>query len=257
MKPFYSVNFNARMCHMKITINDIPLFNMEVDGQCSTRYPFNHLLLESGQATIRYEARPLKGEVQLHKDAYLSCEVELFDLESANYEPVSRMASYETPEQDKAIMPYFVHEDIFQANVPYTLGGWKQAVKLDRFKDQLRPMVFRKYNSIISMMRNRSFSQYENAFSERESIMGTCLYMTEGDKQDRMTEVREAILNCSEIVPLSSTDDLELAADGRLVRLVKLDGESALRVKNDLEGEVTALELWLQMKPGSTELTII
>lgn len=257
MKPFYSVNFNARMCHMKITINEIPLFSMEVDGQCSTRYPFNHLLLESGRATIKYEARPLKGEVQLRKDAYLSCEVELFDLESANYQPISSMASYETPKIDDTIIPYFMYKDIFQVNLPYTLGGWKQSVKLDRFDDHLRPMVFMKYNSIIAMMRNHSFSQYENAFRERESIMGTCLYMSESDKQDRIKEVREAILNCSEIVPLSGTDKLELAADGRLVRLVKQDGESALRVRNDIEGEVTAFELWLHMKPGSTELTII
>lgn len=256
MKPFYSVNFNARMCHMKITINEIPLFNMEVDGQCSTRYPFNHLLLESGWTTIRYEARPLKGEVQLHKNAYLSCEVELYDLDSG-YEPISTLASYETPQQEDAIIPYYRHEDAIQVNVPYSLIGWKQSIKLDRFKDQLRPMVFMKYNSIIGMMRSHNFSQYVNAFRERENIMGTCYYMSEDEKQDRMTEVREAVMNCSEIVPLLGSDELELAAGGRLVRLLKKDGESALRVKNDMEKEMTTFELWLHVKPGSKELTII
>lgn len=257
MKPFYSVNFNARMCHMKITINGIPLFNMEVDGQCSTTYPFNHLLLESGMATVRYEARPLKGELQLHEKAYLSCVVELYDMDSKKYEPILTMASYETPSQEGAIIPYYIYENAIQVDVPYSLTGWKQSIKLDRFKDRLRPMVFMKYNSIIALMQNHDFAQYENAFRERESIMSTCLYMSEGDKQDRMTEVREAVMSCSEIVPLSGTDELELAADGRLVRLLKEDGESALRVRNDIEGEVTALELWLHVKLGSKELTII
>lgn len=257
MKPFYSVNFNARMCHMKISVNDIPLFNMDVDGQCSTRYPFNNILLESGLANIKYETRPLKGEMQLHKNAYLSCEVELYDMDATNYEPISTMASYETPKQEGAVIPYFVHEDAFQVKVPYSLVGWKQSIKLDRFKDQLRPMVFMKYNSIISLMRNHSFSQYENAFRERENIMGTCYYMSEYEKQDRMDDVKNLIMNCSEIVPLSSSDNLELAADGRLVRLVKLDGESALRIRSAETGEETMLELWLHAKPGSTELTII
>lgn len=244
------------MCNMRISVNGIPLICINVDGQCSTRYPFNNLLLESGRASIKYEALPLKGEVQLHKEAYLNCEVELYDLDSG-YEPVSTMASYETPQHDNAVIPYLVHEDFIQVEIPYTLVGWKQSMKLDRLKDQLRPMVFMKYNSIIAMMRNHRFSEYENAFRERENIMGTCFYLSEDEKQGRMKDVEQDIMNCTEIVPLSSSDTLELAADGRLARLIKTDGESALRVKNDETGEEILFELWLQMKPGSTELTII
>lgn len=257
MKPFYSVNFNARTCHMKISINGIPLFNMDVEGQCSTVYPFNNLLLESGKVVVTYEARPLKGEVQLHKNAYLSCVVELYDMDSTNYEPISTMASYETPPQEDAVMPYLLHEDSFQVNVPYSLTGWKQSIKLDQFDDQLRPMVFMKYNSIIGMMRNRNFTQYEAAFREREDIMATCFYMSEAEKQGRMEDVKDLITYCGEIVPLSSTDRIELAAGGRLVRLVKTDGESALRLRNEESGEETMIELWLHMKSGSRELTII
>lgn len=257
MKAFYSVKFNVRMCNMKISVNGIPVISMDMNGQCSTRYPFNNLLLESGKASIKYEALPLKGEAQLHKEAYLSCMVELYDFESTNYEPVSTMASYESPQHDDTIIPYLVHEDFIQVEVPYSLVGWKQSVKLDRFKDQLRPMVFMKYNSIIAMMRNRSFAQYEDAFRERENIMGECFYLSEAEKQGRMKQVEDAIMNCGEIVPLSSTDTIELAADGRLVRLTKSDGGSALRLRNEETGEETMIELWLHMKPGSRELTII
>lgn len=257
MKSFYSVKFNARMCNMKISINEIPLITLEVSGQCSSGYPFNNLLLESGWATIRYEARPLKGELQLRKEAYLCCKVELYDMGSSNYQPVSTMALYETPSQNDVIIPYRVHEDAFQVDVPYHLIGWKQSIKLDRFKEKLRVMVLRKYNYIISLMRNHNFSQYENAFREREDIIGQCFYLSEEEKRDRMKEVEDAIINCSEIVPLSSTDRLELAADNRLVRLVKKDGESALRIRNDETGEETIIELWLQMKHGNTDLTII
>ena len=245
------------MCSMKISVNGVPLLKMEVGGQCSTSYPFNNLVLETGLASIRYEVHPLKGEVQLRKEAYLNCMVELYDLESANYQPVSTMASYETPPQDDTIIPFFLHEDCFQVNVPYTLIGWKNSIKLNRFEDQLRPMVFMKYNSLIGMMRNHSFSMYENAFKEREDIMGVCYYMSEDEKRERMDAVEEAIIHCSEIVPLLSTDIVELAADGRLARLVKTDGESALRLRNEENGEETYIELWLHAKPGSRELTII
>lgn len=257
MKPFYSVKFNARRCNMKITINGIPLICMELDGQCSTNYPFNNLLLESGWATIKYEVLPLKGYVQLHKDAYLNCKVELYDMDSTYYQPISTMAHYETPSQEESIMPYIVHEDSFRVDVPYELTGWKQSVRLYRFKDQLRPMVIRKYHSIIAMMRNFSFSQYEDAFREREDIISVCFFLSEEEKKNRMKEVEEAIMNCSEIAPLLSTDRLEFAADGRLVRLIKGDGESALRLRNAEAGEETMIELWLHMKQGSTTLTII
>lgn len=242
---------------MKVYVNGVPLLGMEMDGQCSSRYPFNHLLLGSGAATVRYEAWPLKGEAQFHEDAYLKCEVELYDMNTTDYQPLSVMASYETPQQGDVVPPCFIHEDTFQVNVPYALSGWKSSVKLDRFEDQLRPMVFRKYNSIIAMMRNRAFQQYETAFREREAIMGACYYMTDDEKRERMKSLEDTIMHCTEIVPLSSRDVLELAAGGRLVRLVKDDGESALRVRNDLEEEETMIELWLHMKPGSTDLTII
>lgn len=255
MKPFYSLNFNARQCNMKVSVNGIPLLTMDVEGQCSSSYPFNNLILESGWATIQYEARPLAGEMQLRKEAYLNCLVELFDMESP-FDPVATLASYETPPQNEAILPYLIHEEAFQVNVPYSLKGWKQSTKLDHLDDKLRPMVFMKYNSIIGMMRNRNFTAYENAFREREDIVATCFYLSEAEKLGRMKEIENDITS-SEIIPLSSTDRVELAADGHLVRLVKTDGESALRIKNEEAGEETMIELWLHMKPGSTELTII
>ena len=255
MKPFYSLNFNARQCNMKVSVNGIPLLTMDVEGQCSSSYPFNNLILESGWATIQYEARPLASEMQLRKEAYLNCLVELFDMESP-FDPVATLASYETPAQNEAILPYLIHEEAFQVNVPYSLKGWKQSTKLDHLDDKLRPMVFMKYNSIIGMMRNRNFTAYENAFREREDIVATCFYLSEAEKQGRMKEIENDITS-SEIIPLSSTDRVELAADGHLVRLVKTDGESALRIKNEEAGEETMIELWLHMKPGSTELTII
>lgn len=240
---------------MKVSVNGIPLLTMDVEGQCSSSYPFNNLILESGWATIQYEARPLASEMQLRKEAYLNCLVELFDMESP-FDPVATLASYETPAQNEAILPYLIHEEAFQVNVPYSLKGWKQSTKLDHLDDKLRPMVFMKYNSIIGMMRNRNFTAYENAFREREDIVATCFYLSEAEKQGRMKEIENDITS-SEIIPLSSTDRVELAADGHLVRLVKTDGESALRIKNEEAGEETMIELWLHMKPGSTELTII
>ena len=257
MKPFYSVKFNARMCNMKISINGIPLIGMEVEGQCSTNYPFNHLLLESGLATLKCEARPLKGTAQLHKEAFLSCKVEMFDMDFHRYQPILTMAQYETPLQDETTLPYIVHEDVFQVSVPYSMIGWKQSIKLDRLQNRLRTLVFNKYNSIIAMMQNHSFAQYESAFRERESIIGACYYMSENEKQDRMKDVENDIVNCTRIAPLSYRDVLEFAADGRLVRLIKKDGESSLRLMNDEAEEETIIELWLQMKPGSYELTII
>ena len=257
MRPFYSVYFNARMCHMKVSVNGIPLLGMEVDGQCASRYPFNNLILESGMATIRYEVRPLEGEVQLREDAYLNCKVELFDMDSTNYEPLSTMASHEFQNETKTIIPYMVHEVPFQVKVPYNLTGWKRSVKLEQFRNQLRPLILRKYNSLISMMHNQDFSQYENAFKEREDIIGVCFYLSEDEKRDRMKSIVETIKNCSEIVPLSIMDRFEFAADGRLVRLIKKDGESALRVRNNEAKEVTMIDLWLHMKPGSKVLSII
>lgn len=255
MRPFYSVYFNARMCHMKITVNDVPLLSMELEGQCSSRYPCNHLLLESGWATIKYEARPLKGELQLREDAYLNCKVELFDMDSP-YEPLSTMAAFET--QEEKVIPYVLHEDTFQVDVPYQLVGWTQSMKLNRFKkQQLMPPVQKKYNALITMMSNHDFSQFEDAFKEREDIMGVCYYLPEEEKQDRARSLQEVIMNCSEIVPLAATDRLEFAADNRLVRLIKLDGESALRVRNHETQEETTIDMWLHVKPGNHHLTII
>ena len=242
---------------MRISVNGIPLLNMEVTGQCSSTWPFNHLILASGMVSVKYEALPLRGKIQLQPDAYLRCVVELYDKDSNNYQPVSTMASYETPPRNETILPYLVHEEFFHASVPYSMIGWKQSIRLDHFQNRLRPQVLSKYNSIIDMMRNHRFSQYEDAFRERENIIGVCFYMPEDEKRERMEAVKEAIMNSTAISPLTERDFLEFAADGRLVRLIKADGESSLRVRNDVEEEETILDLWLHMKPGRNELTII
>lgn len=257
MKPFYSINFNARMCRMIISVNEVPLINMEVDGQCSTRYPFNNLILESGEVPIKYEVRPLGRELQLHKEAYLSCEVELFDLEST-LEPVSVMARYETlDDPNNNMLPFLIHEDVFHAEVPYSLTGWRNSMKLDQLEDGFRTKVVEKYESLISLMRNHDFSQYAKEFEERENIMGVSFYLSEEEKQERMEDVANAVVNCSRIVPISNRDYLEFAADGRLVRLVREDGDSSLRLLNEEAGEEIIIELWLHIKQGSNELTII
>ncbi len=242
---------------MRISINDIPLVVLPVKGQCSSRFPFNNLILESGWATVRYEMLPLKGETQLNKEAYLNCWIELYDIESTNRQPLVTTALYETPPHEKTIIPYMVHEDTFRVNVPYKINGWKPSVTLDHFKRQLTTMVVRKYNDIMETMRNKDFAQYRNDFREREDIIAECFYLSETEKQGRMKDVCEAISNSTKIVPLTSEERLELGANGRLVRLIKNDGESALRIRNDNTKEETILDMWLHMKPESIQLTII
>lgn len=257
MRAFYSVNFNARQCRMRISVNGIPLLGLDVEGQCSSRYPFNDLLLESGMATIKYEMLPLPGEVQLQKRAYLSCVVELFDKESHSPRPIATMAAYETPRDQETILPLMVHETAFQVSVPYAVPGWKQSKKLDMPKDELRTLVLNKYNFLIAMLRNRSFAPFEQAFKEREDRMGVCFYLSEEEKRARMEDVRNDVQNSTSIPAITPLDILEFAADKRLVRLVKADGESSLRLLNEEAGEETYLELWLHMKQGSNDLTII
>ena len=256
MKPFYTLNFNARVCKMSVSVGGVPLIRLEVKGQCSSRIPFNNLLLESGYATIRYEALPLKGDLHLRKEAYLDCEVELYDLDTGN-EPVSKMAHYESSPHDDKLLPLIVNEKVFPVTVPYTIVGWQKSVNLDRYENYIRTMVFNKYNSIIAMMKSRDFVQYESAFRDRVEILGTCFYMTK-DKVDECNKAtEELIINSSRIVPLSELDIIEYAAEKRLVRLIKTDGNSSLRVVNDEEEEETTIDLWLHIKPGSSQLTII
>lgn len=229
---------------------------MNIDGQCSTRTPFNNLIMGSGPVTVLSEVRPLNGDLKLREDAYLKTEVELFDLHSG-YEPVSKMALFETPPQTDAGLPFIINEAVFQASVPYSLTGWKKSVRLDSSGDRLRASVVNKYNAIIAMMQNRSFAQYEEAFRERENIMCICFYLSEAEKQERMKEVEAAIVNCTSILPLKGDSFIQFAADGRLVRLAKADGESSLRLFNDITGEETIIEMWLHMRQGSNQLTVI
>lgn len=256
MRQFYVLNYNVRECNMNIVVNGVPLLRLEVNGQCSSRYPFNNLLLESGYATIRYEARPLRGEIELHKGAYLNCEVELYDMDSG-YEPVSKMAYYEMAPHNDITIPIAVHEEIFPVSVPYSVNGWKQSCRLDRYESHIKKMVLEKYSSIYSMLRNHNYAQFEDEFREREDIMSVCLYLSEEERKDRMTFVAELVNTCTRIEPISNLDLLEFAADMRLVRLIKTDGESSLRLVDEEKEEETMIEFWLQMKQGNNRLTII
>jgi hypothetical protein len=76
----------------------MPAFIHDEGGSIASHYPINHFILESGQQNIKLKVLPLKGESALREDASLEIKVHFYDSATNNYDALTEVFKFETPD---------------------------------------------------------------------------------------------------------------------------------------------------------------
>ena len=257
MKPYYIVDFSAVNCLIDIRVNDVSVFCMNIDGQVSTIIPVNNAILESGKQRVTYNILPLLGEFSLRNNASFSASVWLYDASRDTIVANREINKFEMPDNKTGIpLPAFKGEDIFFAEVPYKFDAWQNSQDLSKIED-LRVLVDLSYRELEEIINNAQYNQFAKMIQKRENNIATCMYLSEEEKNGRITELVEIIGTGFKIVPVSEKDIMIIYGYDRLVSLRKLDGNSALLLRNYETEEELSLEILFHLEQGKTELSII
>ncbi|QYS87039.1 hypothetical protein JJC03_03455 [Flavobacterium oreochromis] len=93
---YYELDCSAVMCYFTIKINDVEIFSLNVEGQIASDIPINNGILEKGEQIIEITMYPLKGEKELHKEAYVRYKVIEFDVSSGDFKYLNQFQEHQT-----------------------------------------------------------------------------------------------------------------------------------------------------------------
>jgi len=260
MKPYYVIDFSVVNCFMDIRVNEIPVFNMNADGQVATIIPINNAIVESGKQNICYRLLPLLGETVLRDNADFSASVWLYDASGDLIKKQEEINDtlFTMPKNTKEIpLPECKGEIIFNAIVPYKLDAWQNSQDLRKIEN-LRFMVNSVYRKIEEIINNAHYDKFCDLIKQREDNVAVCMYLSESEKNERITNLIDTIKEHDlKIVPFSENDEMVIFGNNKLVTLQNPDGDSALVLKNEESEMELSLAVSLHLKQDEKELSII
>lgn len=257
-QPFYVIDFSSASCRFEIRVNDIPVIDMNMDGQVASQTPINYAILESGIQKVSAYIFPLQDQYELLEGASLSFKINLFDVENGFDFQKEIIDVGEIALHKKAVKtPVSVAvTDSFQATVPYKLDGWKNGRDLTKIKytnEKLREA----YTRIAYMIKNKDYQALENSMMIREQRMATSLYLSENESSARLKSLIDDFESGFIVKPIPSDAIVHLYGNSRIGVLKKLNGESALFLENPETEEELMLDLAFYIPNDTTEFEII
>jgi len=127
--------------------------------------------------------------------------------------------------------------------VPYTVHNWADLGKID--EKNLKDRVFGKYNEIVQAGKKGDYNKLFAAIELTESRNALTLYLSKEEVDARVDAIKADIKAGFKMMELEQTCSLEIAANGRLCRLVRPDGNSAMALENEETQEELIIDLWL------------
>lgn len=257
-QPFYMVDFSAASCRFEIRINDIPVIDMNIDGQVGSNVPINYAILESGIQEVSAYIFPLQDQYELIEGASLNFKINLFDVENGFNFQKEIIDVGEIALHKKAVKtPISVAiTDSFQATVPYKLESWKNGRDLTKVKyanEKLREA----YTRIAYMIKNKDYQALENSMMIREQRMATSLYLSKNESSARLKSLIDDFESGFIVKPIPSDAIVHLYGNNRIGVLKKNNGESALCLENEETGEELMLDMSFYIPNDKTEFEII
>ena len=256
-KAFYMINYKAVACFFDIQINEVSICSMNMDKQLTTTIPINYLILESGLQKVSVKLLPILGESLLNEETDFSMKIQLFEVEPS-FRHKEDILEYQISLENEEIksLPVLIYETSFNADVPFRLTAWQNSLDL-RDISNLNELVDKIYKKITSTINEKQYDKFIEMLYEREENMSKSLYLSSKEKEDRMQELIADFENGFKLIPLSEDDSIQFYNKGKVIRLIKRDGESAIRFFSEETGEEMTLEILFHLKDGATELSII
>ena len=254
---YYIAKVFVRHCLADIRINDVPLFKQNVDADLTAEMPINYLIENTGNQVLTLQIYPELGELALKNGAQCSVEIWKYDGSGPKIIPIEQVcsSSLTVGEADKTL-PYKYDKLVFLADVSYQIHRWSDCEEIKDSR-KIASEVASLYQKIGKLLANKQYDQYLELVNNRERAIVTALSLEEDEASIRNQMLFECLDEGFVLHPLKGGKQMHFYANKRIVTVLDNDMRSALRFLNEETGEVLAIELYLGIKKGQRNLSII
>ncbi len=273
-KPYYEL-FPSLNTSAIIFVDDVPVFSFlgeeTNEGIYDGTVPINHILLQSGVHEVVGKLYPRFGHKTLTENDGINIKFNVSDFDNWKETKQSFFPELNSPDAyfnaDKKItsaingLPTFEIKTEIKTELPYILNGWQKSINLKTYdKTILKNKVYEYYIQIHAILASGNASKYLEISKEKEELQTQAFYFDENKKQEIRKSIVDLFARNLELLPINENELIvELMGYGKLVRLTRLDGSSALQFKKiELEKEKKIeLEIKLHMRTLEKGFTII
>jgi hypothetical protein len=256
-QPYYELDFTAVYCKFEISVNDMILFNLNVNGRTSTYIPINAGILQSGKQKVTVKMYPLDGKQVLNPNAEFKYNIKIFDavnnLKFKEQLPGEYAVAKVNPAKKQ---PYLTKAVYFNADVPYTIKSYQEGTDLNsvgNLKDKLNDAFLQLANIITK----GNMVQLQKLIANREKVSGVTMYLGEDEMEERLTGLTNDLKSGFKLVPIPANAIVKIFGNGKLATLVKPNGDSALTLINSKKGEEMTLDFAFYIPQGKLDLEIL
>lgn len=254
-QPYYQLDFSALLCKFEIKVNDIEILSMNLDGQTSTDIPINAAIFGNGLQKIEVKGYPLDGTKSMHPEAYIRYKVVEQEVSTGEFMFVKDFEKYQTPAVKEGL-PFIYHTSSFRAEVPYELESWHTLQNARDLKTDIKPALTKAYQQIIQKAKTGDYKPLVDAIKIVETRNAKTMYLSEQDTYQRVKSILDDIAGGFKIMDLSDTRVLSYAANGKLLRFIRPDGNAALALENEEASEELVLDFWFCLPDGRQDFTV-
>lgn len=256
IEPYYQIEFNAVACKFEININEVNIISLAIENQASTLIPLNSGIAKTGEQKLNVKLLTLPGHEFLHPQAVFSYKIKVYEMRYG-FELKTTMEGHVFPPVDPSKkLKVMSHDQVFNAEVPYTIDSWQKGTLLTDVED-LDEKLRRAYSRIASYIRNKEYEKLKSALANREKTMATSMYLSQQDSEARLNSLTQDIEDGFTVMPMDPAVLISIYGQGRLAAYKKLSGEPALTLFNPKTGEEIMLDLSFYIPAGKTEFEVI
>ncbi len=264
-KTFYFIDYDYnKKCGFEIYVNDILvkryLKPVNIDNSIT---PINPYIIKPGKQEIKILLYPFQGNNEIPPDAHI--DVKVFIMANYNNEILT------SPSQGKIIFDLsnvladkkeivkWEYKGKFElASLPYHVEGWSNSKNL-RDINEIDFKVREKFSVLQNSLNTRNEAKFITLLEKSMNESKKFYYLTDAQNETSIAGIRDLLsqpnIKCA---PLDNTI-VKFYANGHLATLETQDGNPALRVIEEHNGQKTenSFPLLLFMPKNSNELEVI
>lgn len=209
------INYHAQIsiggCNFEVLINDFPVhqFFGPINGSLNTNTPINMAILGNGEQTWKVRIYPIHDRKEINDGvtftpraaiekgarAKISIKGLRFKENGDIEKEFGKVLNFEAPlnKDEKtgenifsdAGKPYIEYSGTFQADVPYTLNGWKNSIDLSKEnKAQLKNELLKEYEKYKDWLQNRELDKIASSKLNGKKEDAQALFYNKKIKQE-------------------------------------------------------------------------
>lgn len=260
--PFYLAELQVRNCQVEFLVNDVHCFDHYNPGGMAVDWPINAYILNSGKQFFTIKASCFSHETQISKNASIDLKITLRDAFDFSQPKKTVAQQLHISFEDKET-PFFSTGNFFEAEVPYTLQGWKNSFDFSDYingnnavKNNLLEELEELYETFHQIIKKRDVKAYNELNNQRFEEITTSFYLNDEEKQDR----KKTILNSSrqDVEKIDFSEySLHFYGDKNQVVGIKTQNKPPGFVFENEEGMVITELALFHLRKGDRKLTLI